>query len=74
MLGHSTVLSDSSSESALLFGDSGSASEFLKGEMYVKSKMLSSSMLMTGMSKLQRESGRADRGDNNEHRHIVYNA
>ena len=57
----STVLSDSSSESARLFIDSRSATEFLKGEMWAKSKILSSSMLMTGMSKLQSESGRAER-------------
>lgn len=49
------MLSDSSSDSALLLVDSSSATEFLKGEMWGKSKIPSSSMLMMGMSKLQRE-------------------
>ena len=60
---HSTVLSDSSSESALLRVDSSSATEFLKGEMCVKSKIPSSSMSMMGMSKLQSESNRAESRD-----------
>lgn len=55
------MLSDSSSESDLLPFDSSCAAEFLKGEMWVKSKILSSSMLMMGMSRLQRESGGAER-------------
>lgn len=54
---HSTVLSDSPSDSALMPVDSSSATEFLKGEMWVKSKIPSSSTSMMGMSKLQRESG-----------------
>lgn len=54
---HSTVLSHSSSESALPRVDSTSATEFLKGAMWGKSKIPSSSTSMMGMSRLQRESG-----------------
>lgn len=57
---HSIVLSDSSSDSALLPVDLTSVTEFLKGEMWGKSKIPSSSTLMMGMSKLQRESGTAE--------------
>lgn len=57
------MLSDSSSESALLLVDSSRVTKFLKGEMWAKSRMPSSSMSMTGMSKLQNVSGGGERGD-----------
>lgn len=57
---HSIVLSDSSSDSARLPVDLTSVTKFLKGEMWGKSKIPSSSTLMMGMSKLQRESGTAE--------------
>lgn len=55
---HSIVLSESSSDSARRPSDSSSASECLKGEMWGKSKIPSSSTSMMGMSRLQRESAR----------------
>lgn len=67
---HSTVLSDSSSDSARALDDSSSATEFLKGEMWGKSKIPSSSTFMMGMSRLQRESGRAETQTGCEEREI----
>lgn len=58
----STVLSHSSSESTrLTLGKSVDATEFLKGEMWARSKMPSSSTSMMGMSRLQKESVRTEK-------------
>lgn len=60
---HSTVLSHSSSESPLLtLGESINDTEFLNWEMWARSKIPSSSTSMMGMSKLQKESVRAENG------------
>lgn len=70
---HSTVLSHSSSESSLpTLGESINDAEFLKWEMWARSKIPSSSTSMMGMSKLQKESvrveteGKNDFSDNEE--------
>lgn len=57
---HSTVLSSSES-SRLTLGQSVDATEFLKGEMWARSKMPSSSTSMMGMSRLQKESVRTEK-------------
>lgn len=67
------MLSDSSSDSALFGVNSSSGLECLKEEMWGRSKIPSSSMLMMGISRLHRESGKAKKQKVNKDKTIIIN-